>query len=624
MTSHPGGDSTTDFARIDFEALVLGASIGIIITGANDIIIRVNHAFTTWSGHDRDELVGMSFLRLLSAGDRILFSTRTAPVLELSGKVAETAVTILGRNRVPLPAYFTASRTHVDGGGTDQQPAGAAVTAFLVLPRRERSVEEAQLISALHRAEAADFQRLEAAGDLERMAQRDPLTSLLNRAGCLEQLAGMIERAGVDDEVWVYQLGLDHFRIINESLGAIAGDEVLETIARRLDTRFGDDTLLARVGDDEFVIARSRPPSGAALAEDIVELVGTPLAIDDLEIVVSASLGAAVGLPPNHAPKPVSRAASSTSAGPPPPPVTAETLLRNAATAMYEAKSAGRNRWKLFTAIVDDSAINEIRLLGEIRQALLHEQLRLEYQPQLNLRDHELHGFEALIRWDHPDRGVVGPMGFIDVAEKSGLINQVGLWVCRTAIKECARLNRTLDHPVTMSVNVSARQLGDSRLAESITAMLTAHDLEASLLTVEITETGLVTDEVTTRSNLERLHAAGIRLSIDDFGTGHAGFAYLKDFPVDELKIDRSFVQGLDTSAEDTAIIVSCIEVAHALGIDVVAEGIETAEQLDRLTQLGCDIAQGYVYSRPLDAAALHAWLDCEADVSRPSAADVE
>jgi EAL domain-containing protein (putative c-di-GMP-specific phosphodiesterase class I) len=348
---------------------------------------------------------------------------------------------------------------------------------------------------------------------------------------------------------------------------------------------------VARVGDDEFMVARRGSVQGPALAEKIVDLVGSPLTIDDLEIVMSASVGAAVARAGAHEQP------------------SAETLIRNAATAMYEAKAAGRNRWKLFTAVGDDSAINEIRLLGEIREALLHEQLRLVYQPQLNLANGETQGFEALVRWDHPDRGVVGPMGFIEVAEKSGLINQVGRWVCRSAIEECGKLNRAAGRPTTMSVNISARQLGDSRLAETVAEMLLINDVEPHLLTLEITETGLISDAVRTRENLERLHAAGIRLSIDDFGTGHAGFAYLKDFPVDELKIDRSFVAGLGTSPEDTAIVVSCIELAHAMGINVVAEGVETAAQMAQLRELGCDIVQGYLYSPPLDHAALGEWL---------------
>lgn len=567
--------------QIDYEALFLSLPIGSVVTGPNDIILRVNDDFCTWSGHPRHYLVGTSFLRLLPAGDRILFSSRTAPLLALSGRAAESSVTILGRDRAALAASMTATR--VDD-----------LTVFVLSPRRERSFEEAQLISAVHRAEQADTQRKEAVVDFERSAQRDPLTSLLNRGGCLAPLNEMIEAASAHEEIWAYQLGLDHFRVVNESLGEAAGDEALRTIADRLRAMLGDDdvdTLLARVGDDEFVIARRGSVQGPALAEKIVDLVGSPLTIDDLEIVMSASVGAALARAGAHEQP------------------SAETLIRNAATAMYEAKAAGRNRWKLFTAVGDDAAINEIRLLGEIRAALLHDQLRLEYQPQLNLATEETQGFEALVRWDHPDRGVVGPMGFIDVAEKSGLINQVGRWVCRSAIEECGRLNRAAGRRTTMSVNISARQLGDARLAETVAEMLHVNHVEPQLLTLEITETGLITDAAHTRKNLERLHRAGIRLSIDDFGTGHAGFAYLKDFPVDELKIDRSFVAGLGISAEDTAIVVSCIELAHAMGISVVAEGVETAAQMAQLRELGCDIVQGYLYSPPLDRVALDTWI---------------
>jgi EAL domain-containing protein (putative c-di-GMP-specific phosphodiesterase class I) len=284
-------------------------------------------------------------------------------------------------------------------------------------------------------------------------------------------------------------------------------------------------------------------------------------------------------------------------------------LLRTANTGMHDAKAAGRNRWKPATATTDDSAIDEIRLVGEIRAAIAGDQLRLEYQPQLDLRTGVLHGFEALLRWEHPDRGLIGPAGFIDVAEKTGLISQLGTWACRTAIARAAELNEAGGTLLQMSVNISARQLGDPHFAETIASLLQTTCLDPARLTLEITETSLITDAREAEANLGSLHELGVQLSIDDFGTGHAGFSYLNDFPVDEIKIDRSFVERLDTSPEATAIVVSCIELAHALDITVVAEGIETAAQLDRLTALGCDLAQGYHYSRPLRAEALPAWI---------------
>jgi diguanylate cyclase (GGDEF)-like protein/PAS domain S-box-containing protein len=567
---------------IDFETLFRAAPAGSVITTADHTILDVNDAFTGWTGHDRDDLLGTSFLRLLPVGDRILFATRSQPLLDLTGRIAETAVTVLGRSRTALPAALVASRV-----GSDPE-----LTVFLMGPRRERSTEESLLLSAVHRAEDSDSRRQEAERDLEHQAHHDPLTGLPNRRGFLASLAGSF----AEQPVSAFWIGLDHFRVINESVGRPAGDDILTLIAERLRRQHDPDTLVARVGDDEFaVIAHGVSP--AEHAEDLLALVAEPLRVDDLEIVVTASVGVASLDPVDP------RTSSGGSRG------TAEMLLRTANTGMHDAKAAGRNRWKPATATTDDSAIDEIRLVGEIRAAIAGDQLRLEYQPQLDLRTGLLHGFEALLRWEHPDRGLIGPAGFIDVAEKTGLISQLGTWACRTAIARAAELNEAGGTPLQMSVNISARQLGDPHFAETIASLLQTTCLDPARLTLEITETSLITDAREAEANLGSLHELGVQLSIDDFGTGHAGFSYLNDFPVDEIKIDRSFVERLDTSPEATAIVASCIELAHALDITVVAEGIETAAQLDRLTALGCDIAQGYRYSRPLRAEALPAWI---------------
>jgi diguanylate cyclase (GGDEF)-like protein len=585
---------------VDFAALFAAGPIGSIVTDRDDVILQVNDAFLAWTGYAAERLIGLPLTRLMPVGDRILFSTRTAPLLALAGRADDVALAVLDPDRRSLPAWLAASS--VDG------PAG--LTVYTIGPRRERSDEERQLISAVHRAEDSDDRRRQAESSLERLAGHDELTGLLNRRGMLESVGtGSAGRAGL---LAVLAIGIDHLRVVNESLGREAGDEVLVTVAGRLNrvaeeivSNGGNDVVVARAGGDEFVVvlgARADGGAGpvgdsvrvdpAAVADRLVALVAEPMVIEGLEIVVTASVGlaaAATGIP---------LASGIADSG-------VESLLRGAGTAMHEAKATGRARWKPFTAVSDDSVIDEIRLLGEIRTAIATEQLRLEYQPQLDVARDRLHGFEALIRWDHPDRGPVQPSGFIDVAERSGMIGQVGAWACRSAIEHGRALNEAAGgRRVQMSVNISARQLSDDGFAESVAEMLRASAFDPSLLTLEITETGLVTDADDARANLARLSALGVRLSIDDFGTGHAGFAYLKDFPVDEFKIDRSFVSGLDESAEDTAIVESCVRLGRALGIDVVAEGVETAGQLERLTALGCDLVQGYLYARPLSAEA--------------------
>jgi diguanylate cyclase (GGDEF)-like protein/PAS domain S-box-containing protein len=569
-------------AELDFESVFRAAPAGWVITGADDEIVDVNDEFTSWTGLHREELIGTSFLRLLPVGDRILFSTHSRPLLDLTGRVSGIAVSVRGQGRTLLPATLGASRVMSE----------AVHTVFVLAPRRDRSREEAQLISAVHRAEDSDTRRHIAETDLRHLSNHDALTGLLNRAGLLAALEDTI----ADRDLVVYWIGFDHFRVINESLGRSTGDDILKTVVRRLREGYAGHAVLARVGGDEFVLA-SRSPDHADQAEAILGLIAEPVIVDDLEIIVSASIGVSTADPGRHA-----EGASQPSA-------VVETLLRNAGTGMYEAKAAGRNRWKHFTAATDDSAINEIRLLGEIRTAISGDQLRLEYQPQLDLRSGRLHGFEALIRWDHPDRGVIGPAGFIDVAEKTGLISQLGTWACHTAVAQATALSEISGAGLTqMSVNISARQLSDSHFADAIKALLDTTRLDPARLTLELTESGLITDGPQARMNIQQLHGFGVRLSIDDFGTGHAGFAYLSDFPIDEIKIDRSFVSKLDSSPEATAIVTSCIELAHALNVTVVAEGVETAAQLARLTELGCDIAQGYFYSRPLRVEALHPW----------------
>ena len=574
----------------DFEAVFRSASAGFVITAADDTIVDVNDWFSTWTGRGRDELLGTSFLRLLPVGDRILFATRTAPLLELARSVPDIALTILGADRARLPATVGVSLVTED----------PALTLYVVVPRRERTVEEAQLISAVHRAEEADARRRAAEVDLERVGRHDTGTGLLNRAGVAAALTDRFEDLRPGEVLGACWIGLDHFRVVVESLGRAAGDDILNTIARRLSGRFGGDALVGRVGGDEFVVVlRVKDLDDRALeacAEDILVLVAEPMTADDLELVASASIGLAT----EHRVASHGLAGSSTAA---------EALLHQVATGMYAAKAAGRNRWKWSAATNDDSVLDEIRLLGEIRAAIADDQLRLEYQPQLDVRTGRLHGLEALVRWDHPERGVVAPSEFIHVAERSGLISQIGIWSCVTAIAQAVDLNDGAVRPVQVSVNISARQLGEARFAGTVLSLLRAAGLSPELLTIELTETGLITDAPQVRDNLHELHEQGVRLSIDDFGTGHASFAYLYDFPIDEIKIDRSYVDRLDSSPESAAIVVGCIELAHALSVSVVAEGVETVGQLDRLTELDCDITQGYLYARPLRAEALPAWL---------------
>lgn len=575
----------TEHAGPDFEVLFRTAGAGLVVTAGDDTIVEVNDWFPQWTGMAREELIGLPFMRLLSVADRVLLSTRTALLLELTGHVAEFAVTIVTADGERRPATLGASQVMTE----------PPFTLFVVSPRRERSFEEAQLISALHLAEHSETRRRAAEQDLEQVARRDALTGLLNRIGAAEVVADRLSHLGSGDVVGVAWIGLDNFRVVTESLGHAAGDDVLRTISARLERHLGDEAVVGRVGGDEFVVVLRGPTSGA-LADEILSLVAEPLMADDVEIVVSASIGLADQRRPD-----VDDVRGT--------PVDPEVLLHRAAIGMFAAKAAGRDRWRRADVVRGESAIDEIRLLGEIRTAVTESQLFLEYQPQVDVRTGALHGLEALVRWEHPRRGLVPPADFIDVAEKSGLISQIGVWVCATAVEHAARLARGPSGPVPMSLNISARQFGEAGFAESVVALLHAADLDPGLLTLELTETGLATDLTQLTENFRLLHEHGVRLSIDDFGTGHASFAYLHDLPIDEIKIDQSYVGRIDSSDEAAAIVVGCVELAHALSVSVVAEGVERQSQLDRLTDIGCDVVQGYLFARPLGAEALQAWI---------------
>lgn len=570
--------------QIDYEVLFRSGPGGLVVTDSDDTIVDVNDHLLIWTGFVREDLIGSPFVRLLPPADRILFSGRAARLLHLEGRVSDMSFTLLGKDRAARAADLFASRVR------------GAATLYMFVPRRERHSDEEHLIRAVRQAERSDALRREAELDLKQAAQYDALTAMFNRSGLLTRIVELAVGLPPLSEFSTFVVGLDHFRIVNGSLGRAGGDQVLREVAKRLMALSADGFLTARVGDDEFVVVGRTHARGTTFAETILESISAPMLVDELEVVVTASLGASVV-----------RLESSERIH---PASMAETQMRQATTAMYEAKASGRNCWKLFTSVFDDSTVDEIRLLGEIRAALANDQFRLEYQPQLDVASGTLHGYEALLRWDHPERGLIGPAGFIDLTERSGLINQVGAWACRAAIEQCAALNREPDaRPVTVSINVSARQLADPRLADLVGALVRDNRLDPALITLEITETGLITDSRRAHRNLKLLHDQGVRVSIDDFGTGHAGFAYLKDFPVDELKIDGSFVAGLGVSVEDTAIVTSCIDVAHAVGMRVVAEGVETRAQLDRLAELGCDIIQGYLYSTPLHRDALQSFM---------------
>ncbi|GAB7190834.1 hypothetical protein NUM3379_15410 [Kineococcus sp. NUM-3379] len=578
-----------------FEELFQHAPCGYLTATDDGRITRVNDTFLTWTGHRRGNLLGTAFTRLLPVGDRILWSTHSAPRLAGAGSVSEVVVEIVAADRTRRPALVSATRVPGRDGAD-------AELRLVVFSAPERRAHEQELIEALHRLEESEDRRAAA-------AVQDPLTGLPNRAGAVARLTDALGSA--TGPVAVLVVDLDHFHAVNESLGRDAGDELLLTVARRIRDTTRDGATVARLSADEFAVVDRCADADAArsLADRLLEVLSAPVVVAGLELVTSASIGVAVA-----APGPVPASGSVPAPGPVPTsgsaPGPAERVLRDADAAVQRAKARGRNRVEVHDPARSDAGVDRLRLLGELRRGIAAGELRLHHQPLVRLADDSLCGVEALVRWQHPTRGLLPPGAFIDLAEQSGLVRELGTWVLDAAVEQAARWARDPGMPVVeMSVNLSARQLTDPGLLDTVTATLARHGLDPHLLVLEVTETALVNDPDAAADALAALKELGIGIAVDDFGTGWASLTYLQRFPVDELKIDRSFVNDLGPGEGDGAIVATCVQLARAKGIRSVAEGVETAEQRDALRELGCDVAQGYLYSRPLDAEALRAWV---------------
>ncbi|WP_432519930.1 putative bifunctional diguanylate cyclase/phosphodiesterase [Kineococcus sp. SYSU DK006] len=573
--------ATTGGADAGFEALFEHAPVGYLTTTDGGRITRVNATFLAWTGHRREDLLGSAFGRLLPVGDRILWSTHSAPQLGTAGSVSEVVVEVVAADRTRRPALVTATRVPPREGAD-------AEVRVIVFAAPERRAHEQELIAALHRAEESEDRRAAAEVEARRQALADPLTGLPNRAGLAAHLDAAL--AGGRTDVGVLVVDLDHFAVVNESLGTAAGDELLLTVAARLGAAVREGAVVARLSADEFAVVERCEDVEAArgLAERLLEALTAPVVLAGLEVVASASIGAALS---------------------PSGPGAAQRVLHDAAVAVQRAKARGRGRVEVHDPTRTGAAADRLRLLGELRRGIADGQLRLHHQPQVRLRDGRLVGVEALVRWQHPVRGLLAPVEFIELAEQSGLVRELGAWVLDAAVAQAAGWARDPGcATVEVAVNLSTRQLTDPGLVEAVTAALERHRLPAHLLVLEVTETSLAADPDAAAATLVALKQLGVGVSVDDFGTGYASLTYLQRFPVDELKIDRSFVTGLGASDGDTAIVRACVQLAQALGVRTVAEGVESEQQREALAGMGCDVVQGYLFSRPVDADAVQQW----------------
>jgi diguanylate cyclase (GGDEF)-like protein/PAS domain S-box-containing protein len=594
MTGVPGPEP------VDFEALFHQAPCGYLVTDDGGRITAVNGTFLHWSGYRLPDLVGAPIQSLMPVGDQILYSTHCIPQLGIAGAVSEVAVEIVCADGSRRAALLSASRSPASG----QEPASVRVIIFSA---HERRMYEKELVSALRDAEESEARRAEAEAELHRLALKDPLTGLPNRAGLKAKLDGILaaRRAG-HGTLAALCIDLDHFKAVNDSLGHAAGDELLVTVARRLIPAAGKQATVARLSGDEFIVMDifAGTDEATARAARLLDVLRAPMLIEGLEIVTSASIGVAVAGEDGE---------------------TMDDLVRRADIAMYKAKSLGRSRWELHQPAESDPTADRLRALAELRHGISEGALRLHYQPRVDLRTGLAVGVEALVRWQHPSRGLLPPSEFIGMAEESGLVRPLGAWVLEETLRQAEnwRIEEATVSGFELAVNLSARQLNDPGLVPMVEHALRLRRMDPSLLVLEITETALMDDPGGALDQLMALKDLGVSLAVDDFGVGYSSLTYLKKFPIDELKIDRSFIMGLGTNTGDAAIVTSCIDLAHAVGIRAVAEGVETPSQVQVLRAMGCDYAQGYHFARPLPAPLLKEWLKANSHRQYPDSSPV-
>jgi diguanylate cyclase (GGDEF)-like protein len=418
---------------------------------------------------------------------------------------------------------------------------------------------------------------------LAHMAYYDALTDLPNRLLFQETLERALSRRLAGHHVAVLCLDLDHFKTVNDTLGHPVGDQLLQSVARRLKHCVGDHDLVARLGGDEFAVvlanATSRVEVGL-LAGRIVHALAETVELSGHRVLTSTSIG--IALSPNDGD-------------------TATDLLKNADLALYAAKAGGRNRYSFFETGMDEAARHRRQIEMDLRMALSRGQLELHYQPLINIESGQVSSYEALMRWRHPERGAVPPTEFIAIAEETGLIVQLGEWVIHQAVAEMARWP---EH-VHVAVNLSPSQMHSPSLVSTIVNALAAARAPSHRLELEITESVLMQDSEANLATLRKLRGLGVRIALDDFGTGYSSLNYLRSFPFDKIKIDRCFVEAIDTSEDCRAIVASITGLAKRLGMITTAEGVERREQLAALSLQGCTEAQGFLFSKAVSADEL-------------------
>ncbi len=440
----------------------------------------------------------------------------------------------------------------------------------------------------ISRAIRYSIERKRAEQGMRYLAHYDSLTGLANRTLFRERLDRALIRAKrSQSQVAILYIDLDRFKQINDTLGHEVGDDILVDISKRLTTCIRQDDTVARLGGDEFMLMLENINSqndAALIAKKIIDVLVKPCMANGRELFITPSIGITI-FPNDH--------------------MEANELLKNADAAMYRAKEKGRNRFQFYTEGMNQDSLQRMDMEASLRRALDNNEFVLHYQPKFDIKTQALTGAEALIRWNHPKMGMVPPFDFIPLAEETGLIVPIGEWVIKEACRNMQTWKLQGYDPIRIAVNLSPRQFYQSEIVDMILDCLIEHEVKPNEFEVEITEGLLMEDTETTISLLNKLKVWGLHISIDDFGTGYCSLGYLKNFPIDTLKIDRSFVKDIMTEPDDAAITQAIIALAHTLRLSVTAEGIETEDQLKFLKQHNCNEGQGYLYSKPIPAEEL-------------------
>jgi len=532
---------------------------GVLVTDKDGLIVHVNRAFVAITGYQEAEVLGERPSLFKSGRHSAQFYQKVYQALEATG---EWSGEIWNRRKSGeiYPQWQTIRAIRDDHGQLSQ---------FVAVFSDISAIKDSQ-------------------HELAQLANYDPLTGLPNRLLFTDRATQALASAQVHKRGCALLLiDLDHFKIINDSLGHNIGDQLLKAVGERLQYLFGSGISLARLGGDEFAVLAENCPQvaqAAALAQRVIEGLKEPFLLDGHQLFISASIG--ISLFPSDS-------------------LNAEQLLRNADSALFKAKSAGREGYALYTEELTAHAQHRVEMAGELRRALEQDELRVYYQPVHELGSSRLIGVEALVRWEHPLRGLVSPGEFIPIAERTGLIAEIDAWVMEQA---CRQMCQWLREGVVLSfiaVNVSSRLFARRELYQQVAKVLDDTGLDPALLELEVTESAVMDDPEVALEQLHRLRELGVSLAIDDFGTGYSSLLRLKRLPVQKLKIDQGFVAGLPWDEDDAAIVRVVIALAQSMGMQVQAEGIEQAEQARFLLDQSCDLGQGYWFGRPMPAQKL-------------------